>query len=58
MGDATTQVMAMITVFIFITMLFIITMLIFITMLTIFGNDASDYYELDPEIKTKPYDRP
>ena len=28
------------------------------TTLTIFGNDASDYYELDPEIKTKPHDWP
>ena len=28
------------------------------TTLTIFGNEASDYYELDPEIKTKPYDWP
>ena len=28
------------------------------TTLTLFGNDASDYYELDPEIETEPYDRP
>ena len=28
------------------------------TTLTIFANNASDYYELDPEIKTRPYDWP
>ena len=28
------------------------------TTLTLFGNEASDYYELDPEIKTKPHDWP
>ena len=28
------------------------------TTLTLFGNEASDYYELDPEIETKPYDWP